>query len=94
MVSPAALAMALIALNCLAFAAFGVDKWRARRGRWRVRESTLLWLALLGGSPGAWAGRRVFRHKMRKQPFVGRLRAIGVMQVVAVAGFAWWRAGG
>jgi uncharacterized membrane protein YsdA (DUF1294 family) len=75
----------LIATNLLAFAAFGIDKMLAgARGR-RIAESTLLTLALLGGTPGAYAGRALFRHKTRKQPFSRRLHAIAVVQgVIAV----------
>lgn len=80
----------LCAVNFLAFAAFGVDKARAESGGWRVRESTLLWLAFLGGSPGAYAGRRAFRHKTRKQPFNDSLRFIVVVQVILIAALVWY----
>ena len=91
LLTPANLITALIALNFIAFAAFGIDKAKAKRGRWRVAESTLLMLAFLGGTPGAYAGRRVFRHKTRKQPFGSRLFAIAVMQVVGLGGLiGWW----
>ncbi|MFM5884780.1 MAG: DUF1294 domain-containing protein [Novosphingobium sp.] len=93
-IGPANLAAALIALNVAAFAAFGLDKARARNGAWRVQESTLLGLALIGGSPGAWAGRRLFRHKTRKQPFNTQLLTITVLQVVALGGWIGWRLGG
>jgi uncharacterized membrane protein YsdA (DUF1294 family) len=80
---------ALAVLNFAAFVAFGIDKARARDGRRRIPEARLLQLALLGGSPGAYAGRRVFRHKTRKQPFVAKLHTIAVLQLVAagVAGY-------
>lgn len=75
---------ALIAMNFLAFAAFGIDKWKAETGRWRTPESTLLWLAFLGGSPGAYLGRKLFRHKTRKQPFVSNLHSIAFLQVAGI----------
>lgn len=53
----------------MAFAAFGVDKQRARTGARRIRERTLLALAFAGGAAGATAGQQLFRHKTRKQPF-------------------------
>jgi uncharacterized membrane protein YsdA (DUF1294 family) len=43
----------LITINVLTFIVYGVDKWKARRGRWRVPEATLLGLTALGGSVGA-----------------------------------------
>jgi len=93
-IGPANLATAFVAINFIAFAAFGVDKARAEAGQWRVAEDTLLLLAFVGGSPGAWAGRRLFRHKTRKQPFNERLVAITVTQVAAVGGgIGWWLVG-
>lgn len=83
--------IALFALNLLTLAAFGIDKLKARSNRWRIPEAALLWLALLGGTPGAYAGRALFRHKTRKQPFSGRLHAVAAVQVVALGvGLAWW----
>lgn len=92
--TPANIALTLIAINVLAFAAFGIDKARAERGAWRVSEGTLLRLAFFGGTPGAYAGRALFRHKTRKQPFCANLRAIAVLQVIA-GGMAlgYWRYG-
>lgn len=94
LLTPANLVTALIAINFLAFAAFGVDKIKAEAGPWRVKESTLLTLALLGGTPGAYAGRAAFRHKTRKQPFSSRLHTVAVFQVLAlVAGASWMLTG-
>ena len=59
------LAAALVAINLIAFAAFGLDKAKAERGQYRIAETTLLTLAFLGGTPGAYAGRAVLRHKTR-----------------------------
>ena len=62
--------LAVVFLTSLvAFAAYGIDKRRARRGTRRVPERTLQWMALLGGWPGALAGQRLFRHKTQKTSF-------------------------
>ena len=90
LLTPANLITALIALNFAAFAAFGIDKSHAENNRRRIRESTLLTLALIGGTPGAYAGRSLFRHKTRKQPFCTRLAIIAGVQA-AVAGYLVWR---
>jgi uncharacterized membrane protein YsdA (DUF1294 family) len=87
-------ATALVAMNFCAFAAFGIDKAKAEGGHWRVQESTLLMLALLGGSPGAYAGRKLFRHKTRKQPFSRRLHTIAALQVVLLGLAAGWMIAG
>ncbi|KQN03348.1 hypothetical protein ASE82_07320 [Sphingomonas sp. Leaf230] len=71
-----------------AFAAFALDKRRSLTGKWRISEARLLWLAALGGSPGAFWARNRYRHKTRKQPFVGRLQLIAMVQVGVIAGLA------
>lgn len=90
--TPAQLSTALIVINVAAFAAFGIDKDRAARGEWRIKESTLLGLALIGGTLGAYAGRAIFRHKTRKQPFSGLLLAVAVLQVCALGLWLGWSA--
>ena len=71
---------AVLAINLLTILCFATDKRAAERGGRRVRESTLLWLAAIGGSPAAFWARRRFRHKTRKQPFSLRLQLIAMTQ--------------
>lgn len=73
----------LAAANAVAFAVYGADKRRARRGLWRVPEATLLLLAALGGSVGALAGMYLFRHKTRKPKFFLGVPAILAAQLAA-----------
>lgn len=77
-------ALLLLAVNILAFTAFGWDKRAAQRGDWRVRESTLLLMAFLGGSAGALLGRQVFRHKTRKEPFRSLLLGIAALHMASM----------
>lgn len=91
---PANLIAALAAMNFIAFAAFGIDKARAEAGTWRTAESTLLLLAAIGGTPGAYAGRALFRHKTRKQPFSSQLHTIAVVQVLGLGALLGWQLGG
>ena len=83
-VPPFCIVAALAIINLVTLAMFGVDKALARGGHRRVRETTLLWLALIGGTPGAYAGRALFRHKTRKEPFSSRLLGIAGLQVLAI----------
>jgi len=80
----------MIAINVMAFAAFGMDKMLSRRGRVRIPESTLLQLAFFGGSAGAYAGRQLFSHKTSKQPFSDWLHGIATLQSIALIGLAIW----
>ena len=73
----------LLAVNVLTFIVYGVDKWKARSGRWRVPEATLMGLAALGGSVGAWMAMQLFRHKTQKKKFRYGVPALFVLQVAA-----------
>ena len=92
LLTPANIATALVAMNFAAFAAFGIDKALAENNRRRISEARLLQLAFFGGTPGAYAGRALFRHKTRKQPFSDHLHMIAGMQVFAgfFAGVWFW----
>ncbi len=79
----------LLLINAFTWFLFWADKRRAILRQWRIPESTLLFVAFLGGSIGAYAGRKVFRHKTRKQPFSTQLHAIAVFQVFMLAGVVW-----
>ena len=59
----------LLIINALGFLLMLVDKWKAKKNRWRVRESTLLLIAALGGSVGSLAGMYLFRHKTQHLKF-------------------------
>ncbi|MDD6646695.1 MAG: DUF1294 domain-containing protein [Firmicutes bacterium] len=59
----------LAVINLTAFVIYGSDKKRAAAGRWRISEGTLLGIALIGGSVGALAGMKCFRHKTRHWKF-------------------------
>ena len=76
----------LVAINITSFCQFWYDKHAARSGWRRISERTLLQSAFFGGSIGAMAGRQVFRHKTRKEPFRTHLILIVLFQmIVAVA---------
>ena len=53
----------LVIINVVTFFVYGIDKWKARKSKWRIRETSLLGLAELGGSIGAWLGMIVWHHK-------------------------------
>lgn len=78
----------LIIINISAFIIFGIDKRRAVKKRWRIAESTLFLLALIGGIIGAEAGMYIFHHKTRHLHFVIGIPLIFIFQVV-IAFFIW-----
>ena len=81
----------LFIINIIAFAAYGIDKNRAVRHRYRISEATLLILALIGGSVGALAGMYIFHHKTRKPKFRFGVPAILMLQIALflLLGFAF-----
>lgn len=79
------IAVYLVIINIVAFVAFDMDKGRARADAWRIPEGTLMALALFGGSIGAIAGMKVFRHKTKKMKF-----SIGIPLIMVIQFFAAW----
>lgn len=77
----------LLLVNLVTMLRFREDKRRAVAGAWRMPEATLLGLAAIGGTPGAFLACRLFRHKTRKQPFATLLLLTGAVQAGALAGF-------
>ena len=72
----------LVAINVATFFTYGLDKWKAKHGRWRIPESTLLLSAALGGSTGAFLGMKMFHHKTRKAKFYLGVPALWIIQVI------------
>ena len=74
-------------INIVAFIAYGVDKHKAKKGKWRTPETTLLTLAFAGGALGAWCGMRVFRHKTQHWKF----RILVPLSLLAwISLVVWW----
>ena len=59
----------LLAVNIVTFLLYGIDKYKAKKGKWRISEATLLTMAAIGGSIGAWAGMRLWHHKTMHKKF-------------------------
>lgn len=87
------LSLWVLALSVLAFSLFGYDKRQARRGGRRIRERTLFLTALLGGSPGAILGMRVFHHKTLHRSFRWGLPAILMAQIALCLWLFVWKGG-
>ena len=87
----------LAVINVVTFFMYGIDKWRSTFGRllptgrkkaknskWRIRETALLGLAVLGGSIGAWLGMKVWRHKTQHKKFKYGVPAIIIVQLALI----------
>ncbi len=74
----------LVTINVATFFTYGLDKWKAKRAKWRIRETALLMLAVLGGSIGAWLGMKVWHHKTMHKKFKYGIPLILLVQIAAV----------
>ncbi|MBQ3581076.1 MAG: DUF1294 domain-containing protein [Bacteroidales bacterium] len=76
-----AVSIYILLINLIAFVIFGIDKRKARKGQWRVPESTLFILAIIGGSIGALLGMLAFRHKTKHRKFTIGIPLILALQI-------------
>lgn len=72
----------LLIINVIAFLAMWIDKRKAEKGKWRISETTLLLLGVLGGSIGGMIGMYTFRHKTKKKRFTIGMPAILVIEIL------------
>ena len=72
----------LVTVNVVAFALFGIDKYKSKHKLWRIPEKTLFGVAILGGSVGAFLGMKFFRHKTLHKRFSIGLPLIFVLQLL------------
>lgn len=75
-------------MNVLTFLVYGVDKRRAKSGKYRISERFLLFLVLIGGAGGAWLGMYVFRHKTKHTKFV---IGVPVIALIYLGLFLYWK---
>ena len=73
-----------VAINVATFFTFGIDKWKAKHSKWRIREAALLLLAILGGSIGALLGMKVWHHKTMHKKFKYGLPLILLVQIALI----------
>ena len=82
-------AIYLAIINVVTFFTYGLDKLKARKAMWRIRETSLLLLAVLGGSIGAWLGMKVWHHKTQHKKFKYGIPAIMVIQLALAVFFLY-----
>lgn len=84
-----ALLIYMLTVNVITFIMYGIDKWKAKSGRWRISESTLLLMAVVGGALGAQIGMNVWHHKTLHKKFRYGVPAIFILQCASV-GFLFY----
>lgn len=71
----------IVIINILTFIVYGIDKLKAKKGKWRIPESPLLLLAIIGGSIGAFLGMKVWHHKTKHKKFKYGIPLIIILQL-------------
>lgn len=80
----------LLSVNIISFVLYGIDKYKAKRGKWRISEATLLTMAVIGGSIGAWTGMKVWHHKtMHKKFTIGVPLVLTLQAALAIYLHIW-----
>ena len=74
----------LVAINAVTFFVYGIDKWKAKHSKWRITEASLLLLAALGGSIGAWLGMQIWHHKTMHKNFKYGIPLIFIAQIAVI----------
>ena len=74
----------LTSINLATFITYGIDKLKAKRSKWRIREASLLLLAVLGGSIGALLGMKVWHNKTMHKKFKYGVPAILIVQMAII----------
>ena len=72
----------LATINIVAFLIYGIDKWKAKRSKWRISETALLVLAMIGGSIGVWLGMKTWHHKTLHKKFRFGVPLILITQIL------------
>ena len=74
----------LFAINIVSFFLYGIDKYKSKKNKWRISEATLLMMAVIGGSIGAWVGMRLWHHKTMHKKFKYGIPIIIILQISLV----------
>lgn len=74
----------LLLINIIAFIIIYIDKQKAIKHKWRIRESTLFLISIIGGSLGTLIGMYTFRHKTKHIKFTLGIPFILIVQIILI----------
>ncbi len=80
--------LAVIVINIFSFSLMGIDKKKAQKSKWRIKESTLLLSAFILGGIGSFSGMQFFRHKTRHMKFI-ILVPLAIIENIAIFIFVY-----
>lgn len=74
----------LLFINIIGFTSMYIDKQKAIKGKWRIKEATLFSIAIIGGSIGVLFGMYQFRHKTKHLSFKLGIPSIILIQILII----------
>lgn len=74
-------------INIITLLTMYIDKSKAKKGKWRIKESTLFILVLLGGGIGGILGMQLFKHKTKKLKFVIGFPLVLIFEILILVYF-------
>ena len=74
-----------VIMTVVTFVLYGVDKAKAKKGKWRIPEKTLLLFAACFGGLGAFLGMKIFRHKTKHTSFKVLVPVFMIIQFILIA---------
>ena len=80
----------LAAVSAVAFLMYGIDKWKAKRGAWRIPEKTLMLLSFIGGGAAMYITMLLIRHKTKHVKFMVGIPLIIIAQIAAAAAVVYF----
>ena len=77
----------LCIINAISFLLMLIDKQKAKKNRWRIRERTLLGVSAIGGSIGGLLGMYLLRHKTKHLKFAIGIPVFSLLHLIALCCF-------
>ena len=74
----------LVIINLIAIILMYIDKQKAKKNKWRIRENTLIGVSIIGGGIGSLWGMHVFRHKTKNIKFTIGIPLIILIQALLI----------
>lgn len=74
----------IIIVNMIGFVVCGIDKWKARKHKWRIPENRFFIISILGGSVGTYLGMLYFRHKTKHWYFMIGIPVIFIIETILI----------
>ncbi len=80
----------MIIMSIISLIIYKTDKVKAKKKKWRIKESTLLGFGFFGGALGAMIAMKLFRHKT-KHWYFWAINLIGLILQISLLIFLFFK---